>query len=92
MGMYRTIRQLRIGVFIKLSYFSASSRGHDWQHLHEERYVSRRILLTIETRELNELRSIVEIIDWLDDHFVLRRKDEEGYGESISLEGNRRII
>ena len=92
MGMYRTLCKLFTGVFIKLSYFSASSDRHDWQCIHEERYISKGVWLTVETRELNELRSIVGIIDWLDDYFVLRRKDEEGYGESISVDENRRIV
>jgi hypothetical protein len=48
--------------------------------------------LTVETRELNELRSVVEIIDWLDEHFVLRRKDEDGYGGNTSVDENRRTF
>jgi len=34
---------------------------------------------------LNELKSVVEIIDWLDDLFVLRRPGEVNFGLSIEV-------
>jgi tRNA-dihydrouridine synthase 4 len=48
------------------------------------------IWLKIELRELNELKSIVEMVDWLDERFVLRREGEKGYGETVSIDSCRR--
>jgi hypothetical protein len=39
---------------------------------------------------MNELKSVVEIIDWLDDRFILKREWENGYGESVSIDAMRR--
>jgi tRNA-dihydrouridine synthase 4 len=50
---------------------------------------SLRVVLTVEHRELNELKSVVEVIDWLDDLFVLRREGEKGYGLSGSIDAQR---
>jgi len=44
----------------------------------------------LEHREMNELKSIVEVIDWLDEQFILRREGEDGYGESVSIDAMRR--
>ena len=46
--------------------------------------------LTSEHREMNELKSIVEVLDWLDERFVLRREGEEGYGKLLSVDAIRR--
>lgn len=34
-------------------------------------------------RQLNECNSMVEMIDWFDDNFNLKRIDQKGYGESM---------
>jgi tRNA-dihydrouridine synthase 4 len=44
----------------------------------------------LEHREMNELKSIVEVIDWLDEQFILRREGKDGYGESVSIDAMRR--
>ena len=47
-------------------------------------------MTNLEHREMNKLKSIAEVIDWLDERFVLRREGEEGYGESVSIDAMRR--
>ncbi|RPB21051.1 tRNA-dihydrouridine synthase [Terfezia boudieri ATCC MYA-4762] len=42
------------------------------------------------TQMIDSCKSIIELIDWLDQRFVLRRKGEEEFGERIEVE--RRII
>jgi hypothetical protein len=34
-------------------------------------------VINLEYREMNELKSIVEVIDWVDQQFMLRRQGEE---------------
>jgi len=43
-----------------------------------------------EHRDLNALKSVTEIIDWLDERFVFKRDGEEGYGQAISMDGIRK--
>ena len=46
-----------------------------------------------EHRELNDLKTIVEIIDWLDERFILKREGEDGYGIDTTNDGvPRRLI
>lgn len=35
---------------------------------------------------IDTCKTIIELIDWLDDRFVLRRKGDTGFGESLELE------
>jgi len=46
----------------------------------------------VEHRDFNELKSVAEIIDWLDERFVFKRDGEEGYGQAISMDGIRREV
>jgi hypothetical protein len=39
----------------------------------------------LEHREMIELKSILELIDWLDELFMLRREGEDGYGELVCI-------
>lgn len=34
----------------------------------------------------DDCKSIVELVDWLDERFVLRRRGDAGFGESIAME------
>ena len=43
------------------------------------------------TQMIDNCKSIIELIDWLDRRFVLRRKGEEEFGERIEIE-RRRVI
>ena len=63
---------------------SYGSNSHIFQHHLAE--MTRQIFNKKEHRELNEFKSIVEIVDWLDERYVLRRKGEEDYGENIMAE------
>ena len=38
------------------------------------------------THMLDSCRSMIELIDWLDERFVLRRKGDDGFGDRIELE------
>jgi len=58
--------------------------SHIFQHHLAE--MTGHIFTKKEHRELNELKSIVEIVDWLDERFILRREGEEGYGKGLSVE------
>lgn len=42
------------------------------------------------TQMIDNCKSIIELIDWLDERFVLRRRGEEEFGECITVE--RRIL
>jgi hypothetical protein len=90
MGMCGTIRDLRAFIWNKFTYFPTSSRGYDEGNIHQERFY---ILnqADLEHRELNDLKTIVEIVDWLDERFILRREDEDGYGEAVLIDENRRM-
>ena len=46
----------------------------------------------LELRELNDLKSIVQVVDWLDERFVLKREGEDGYGDTVSIKDARRTI
>jgi hypothetical protein len=84
---------LRIVVQPKYAHISTSSLGHDAQYIHQKRYPLPVIFkdhLTLEHRELNELKTVSEIIDWLDEQFVVKRSRDEGFGMAISMEGIRR--
>jgi tRNA-dihydrouridine synthase 4 len=37
-------------------------------------------------RELNELKGIVEIIDWLDERFILRRPGDPDFGTQVDID------
>lgn len=63
---------------------SYGSNSHIFQHHLAE--MTGQTFTKKEFRQLNELKSIVEIVDWLDERFILRREGEEGYGESIMAE------
>ncbi|ODV63817.1 tRNA dihydrouridine synthase [Ascoidea rubescens DSM 1968] len=36
--------------------------------------------------ELNNCKTLVELIDWFDAHFMLRRSTEEGYGKGVEVD------
>lgn len=38
----------------------------------------------LHVKEMNELSNLVDLIDWLDEHFVLKRRGEDGFGTTIS--------
>ena len=88
--MCRTIRESCIIIWFQFPYLSTSSRRNDEIDFDEERYITLEISLKTELRQLNQLKSIVEMVDWIDERFVLRREGEEGYGETVSIDENRR--
>lgn len=36
-------------------------------------------------KEMNEIPNLIDLIDWLDQHFILKRKGVEGFGTDISV-------
>ena len=46
----------------------------------------------LERREMIELKSIVELINWLDELFMLRREGEDGYGECVSVDARMTML
>jgi tRNA-dihydrouridine synthase 4 len=42
-------------------------------------------------RMLEQCGNVVQLLDWLDERYVLRRKGEEGFSESESLDAEKRI-
>jgi tRNA-dihydrouridine synthase 4 len=63
---------------------SYGSNSHIFQHHLAE--MTGQIFTKKEHRQLNELKSIVEIVDWLDERFILKRKGEENFGKAVSAE------
>lgn len=63
---------------------SYGSNSHIFQHHLAD--MTGQLFTKKEHRELNECKSIVEIVDWLDDRFILKREGEEGFGEAVSVE------
>lgn len=90
MGMCRAVCALCALVWYELSYFSTSSFRDDEGDVHKKGFETCFDVTNLEHREMNELKSIVDVIDWLDERFVLTREGEEGYGESESIDAMRR--
>jgi len=77
-------------IWNELSYISTSSFRDDEGNVYEEGFAHSMKVTNLEHREMNELKSIVEAIDWLDERFMLKREGEKGYGESVSIDAMRR--
>lgn len=90
MGMCRAVCALCAVVWYELSYFPTPSFRDDEGDVHKNGYDVCFDVTNLEHREMNELKSIVEAIDWLDERFVLKREGEEGYGENVSVDAVRR--
>lgn len=45
-----------------------------------DKLVPRKIL-----KEMNELTCLVEVIDWFDQHFIVKRRGEPGFGEGVEV-------
>ena len=88
--MCRAVRALCAVVWLKLSYFSASLVRDDEGDVDEKRYKKCVDVINVEHREMNDIKSVVEIIDWLDERFILKREGEEGYGQNVSIDAVRR--
>jgi len=79
---------------------SYSSNSHIFQHHLAEMtrgiftkkgtFLEGNSLTELEHREMNDLKSIVEIVDWLDERFILRREGENGFGDNVSIDQVRR--
>ena len=89
--MCGTICELCDFIWFELSYISTSSFRDDEGNVYKEGYSHNYVKVTnLEHREMNELKSIVEVIDWLDEQFILRREGDDGYGECVSIDAMRR--